>query len=210
MKTDRHCRWTRPRLPLLAGGELGPDERRKVERHLIACPDCRGHRDASVDALGALRLLAEEPFATVDAAPLWPALALQIRQSRHAAPRPSWWDSAFARPWGLVGLAAGLGALMVASVPSPWADRELALPSSSVAVPPAWPEDEDKATPPPLVVAAPSRPGALPSGPSSRVGLLSQGPLKPVEPPSASLQFDYDLDHGTPMTPGNHDPQRTF
>ena len=206
MKTDRHCRWARPRLPLLAGGELGPDERRKVERHLIACPDCRGHRDASVDALGALRLLAEAPPATVDAASLWPALALQIRQSRHAAPRPSWWDAAFARPWGLAGLAAGLGALLVASVPSPWADRDGALPSSSVAVPSSWPEAEAEATPPPLVVSAPSRSGALPS---ARPG-SSSGPPKPVEPPSSSFQFDYDLDHGTPMTPGNHDPQRTF
>ena len=89
MLNDRHCRWARPRLPLLAGGDLGPEERRKVERHLIVCPGCRERREASADALGALHLLAEESPAPVAAGSLWPALAVQIRQSRHAAPPPA-------------------------------------------------------------------------------------------------------------------------
>jgi hypothetical protein len=54
---------------------------------------------------------------------------------------------------------------------------------------------------------APRPKGALPE---TRPGDLAQGSLKPIEPPSSILRFDYDLDHGTPMTPGNHDPQRTF
>jgi hypothetical protein len=59
----------------------------------------------------------------------------------------------------------------------------------------------------PEIIATSRRPrSALP--PDSPKGALTQ--IKPVEPPSSILRFDYDLDHGTPSTPGNHDPQRTF
>jgi hypothetical protein len=51
-----------------------------------------------------------------------------------------------------------------------------------------------------------SRRKPLPDGP----GDLTRSGIKPIEPPSSSLRFDYDLDHGTPMTPGSNDPQRTF
>jgi hypothetical protein len=214
MKTDHRCRWVCPRLPLLAGGELGVEERRKVERHLIGCPDCRARRDASTGALDALRLLGEESPSTVDAPSLWPSLARQIRQSRHAAPRPSWWEVPMPRSWAAATLATGLGAVLAASIARPIADRDEVAPApiSATQVPPVelGPEPEAPAPPTATLVSRP-RPGALPEAPPPRPGGgLSQAPIKPIEPPSASLRFDYDLDHGTPMTPGNHDPQRTF
>jgi hypothetical protein len=57
---------------------------------------------------------------------------------------------------------------------------------------------------------APLHSGALPEGPPRQAASLSLNPIKPIEPPSSILRFDYDLDHGTPMGPGNRDPQRTF
>src|SRR6478736_4011665 len=79
------CRWVRDRLPLLAGGELMGADRRKVERHLIACAGCRQHERSLVGALGVLQAVAaQSPAAGADEAPsLWPALARQIRESRH-------------------------------------------------------------------------------------------------------------------------------
>jgi len=38
----------------MAGGELAGHDRRKTERHLIGCPDCRKHLDSLHAALGAL------------------------------------------------------------------------------------------------------------------------------------------------------------
>jgi len=89
MRVDHRCRWVRHRLPLLAGGELAVEERRKVERHLIGCPGCRDRCDASTGALAALRSFAEESPADAGAPSLWPALALQIR-NREALRRLAW------------------------------------------------------------------------------------------------------------------------
>jgi anti-sigma factor RsiW len=215
MKLDHQCRWVKRRLPLLAGGELGVEERRKVERHLIGCPGCRVRRAASADALAALRGLGEESPSTVDVPSLWPALARQIRQSRHASPAVlPWWERPMPRPWGFAGLATALGAVLVASSVPRVSDLEDAsapipvvgigeAPAPVVALPAPMAEPEVPAP----TRRAPSR-GALPDGP--RPGELTQAPIKPIEPPSSILRFDYDLDHGTPMTPGNHDPQRTF
>ena len=64
MGVDRpgyRCRWVRDRLPLLAGGELTGADRRKVERHLIACPDCRRHERSLAGALGVLQAAAARP-----------------------------------------------------------------------------------------------------------------------------------------------------
>jgi hypothetical protein len=68
------------------------------------------------------------------------------------------------------------------------------------------------ATPTPMVGEPEARMPAPSSSPRKALpdGELTQGPIKPIEPPSSVLRFDYDLDHGTPMTPGNQDPQRTF
>jgi anti-sigma factor RsiW len=205
MRVDHRCRWVRHRLPLLAGGELGVEERRKVERHLIGCPGCRDRRDASTGALAALRSFAEESPSDAEAPSLWPALDLQIRQSRHIPPRPPWWDLPVPRSWGVFSLATGLGAVLAASLvpPSPPPpDREsyeVVAPVVAVETPMIEPE-----------APAPLHSGALPEAPPRQAASLSQNPIKPIEPPSSILRFDYDLDHGTPMGPGNRDPQRTF
>ena len=220
MKVDHRCRWVRHRLPLLAGGELGVEERRKVERHLIGCPDCRRRRDASTGALAALRSFAGEAPSGVkaDAPSLWPALALQIRQSRHASPRPSWWEQLLPRPRAVFTLATGLGAVLAAAIVQPSGQGE-----APAIVQPSDPW-EDVMFPPPVVASnvptvevepeppTPLRPhqGALPDSPPRQGTGLSQNSIKPIEPPSSSLRFDYDLDHGTPSGPGNRDPQRTF
>ena len=99
------CKWVRDRLPLLAGGELAGVERRRTERHLIGCSQCRSHRLALGAALDALHAAAAGPPPTAAASPsLWPALARQIRESRRPA-------AASGFPWAFFAfvLASGLG-----------------------------------------------------------------------------------------------------
>jgi hypothetical protein len=108
------CRWAERRLPLLAGGELLGLDRRRVERHVLACAGCRARLDALRRATAALRDAGRvEPAAAgigagagvgPDAPSLWPALARQIRESRHA--RRPWSRRSLAR--FAAGLAAGL------------------------------------------------------------------------------------------------------
>jgi hypothetical protein len=200
MKADYRCRWVRPRLPLLAGGELGVQERRRVERHLIGCPDCRDRRDASGEALTVLRAFAERPPARVDSPSLWPALASQIRQSRHVAPSPSWWELSLLRPWGAFSLAMGLGAVLAAAFVQP-SRREAIGPPAVADVP-----SDVAVEPEPIMIT--SR-GALPDGPARPPGALPRDIGNPAGPVSAS-EFNYDLDHMTPMGPGNRDPQRSY
>jgi Putative zinc-finger len=210
MKTNHQCRWVCRRLPLLAGGELAVEERRKVERHLIGCPDCQGRRDASAAALAALRRLGEELPSKADVPSLWPSLSRQIRQSRHASPVLAWWEKPLPRPWGFASLTAALGVVLVASIAPPTADVEQGLTTSPIVLVNEDPDldlvDWTSMDAQPEASESPRR-SALPSDP--KPGELAQGPLKPIEPPS-SIRFDYDLDHGTPMTPGSQDPQRTF
>jgi hypothetical protein len=79
------CARVRPRLPLLAGGELiGPD-RRLAERHLIGCASCRRRLAELQGALGALHAAADHDPVGPASASLWPALARQIRESRRPA-----------------------------------------------------------------------------------------------------------------------------
>lgn len=100
------CRWARPRLALLAGGELTGNDRRKVERHLIVCGDCRGRLESLQGALGALRGLASAETASSSPS-LWPALARQIRESKHEEPK------IFAFRPMTIGLAMAASALIV-------------------------------------------------------------------------------------------------
>ncbi len=111
------------------------------------------------------------------------------------------------RPWGLAGVAAALGAVLVASTAPPSRDADES-PAPSLAI---------EESPSPAAVVPPRVTMAEVEAPASSLrsalpgpGDLTQAPVKPIEPPSSILRFDYDLDHGTPMTPGNHDPQRTF
>ncbi|MDB5352524.1 MAG: hypothetical protein JWN86_3771 [Planctomycetota bacterium] len=101
---DDTCRWARPRLPLLAGGELTGSDRRKAERHLIGCPECRDRLASFHVSLAAMQGLSEEPLALVNTASLWPALARQIREQRRSAPA-SWSRPGF---WVAVSLAASV------------------------------------------------------------------------------------------------------
>lgn len=214
MNFDHSCRWIRFRLPLLAGGELAMRDRREVERHLIGCQGCRARRDASAGAVATLRLAGSEFVSAPDAPSLWPSLARQIRESKHASSRAAWWDLPSPRVWGLAGLASAIGVLLVASAaPTPIGlEGPPSLPATTaLADPSPIPE-----IPRPDALAADAGPaesprrGALPEIPASRSGELAQAPWKPIEPPSSILSFDYDLDHGIPMGPGSHDPQRTY
>src|SRR5258707_7287888 len=83
------CKWVRDRLPLLVGEELRGLDRRRVERHLIGCPQCRQHQASLGEVLGVLRTVAATAVAPVDAPSLWPALARQIRESRRPVPSPT-------------------------------------------------------------------------------------------------------------------------
>jgi anti-sigma factor RsiW len=204
MGIDRHCRWVRHRLPLLVGGELRIDERRKVERHLIGCLDCRGHRASSTDAFSALRAFAEVSSpARSDAPSLWPALSDQIRQSKHV-PRPlSWWETPLPRAWSALSLAMGLIGMVIAPL-ALLSGREPERPS-----PPISAQRETSPVASPKLVVTP--PTALPSGGSILVGDASKNFAGSGSASTASApSFNYDLDHGTPMGPGNRDPQRSY
>ena len=89
------CRWASPRLALLAGGELTGEDRRRAERHLIVCGDCRTRLGSLRESLGALQIAATSTVPAPDAPSLWPALARQMREARHPEPvsfafRPMW------------------------------------------------------------------------------------------------------------------------
>jgi anti-sigma factor RsiW len=101
------CRWARPRLALLVGDELRGTERRKVERHLIGCDDCQVRLHSLRVAIESLRNVAaysHEPATSSKPASLWPALARQIRESKHHEPA----TFAFRPIWMGLGLAASL------------------------------------------------------------------------------------------------------
>ena len=171
---DSTCRWARPRLALLAGGELTGGDRRKAERHLITCGDCRSRLEALRESLGALRLVATGSAPSPDSPSLWPALARQMREARHPEPtvfafRPMWMGLGVAASalmvalttWSLVKARDGSGARLAAStsarpappivkLPLPVAE---ASPSATVArrrpEPPPRGGRSHRATPPP-------------------------------------------------------------
>lgn len=207
MGIEHHCRWVRHRLPLLIGGELKVDDKRRVERHLIGCVTCRGHRDRSNHAFSVLRTFAEDssPVAA-DSPSLWPALADQIRRSRHASPGLSWWETPLPRAWAALGLAMGLIAL-VASPLALLAGRE-----SARSMP--RPVDSSAQLPPvvelPKLVSTPTT-SALPSGRPASPDVVPK-PSSAFDPtaPNANIQFSYDLDRGTLTGPANRDPQHSY
>ncbi len=239
---SRTCRWVRPRLPLLVGGELAGAERRKVERHLIGCSVCRGRRAASERTLSVLRGVAA--LGQVSVGPkvgggspsVWPALARQIRESRHRPERFSAWD--WVRSFGLwnaqpiigfglvvAGLVLGLGWVSWFDRSSPIKSaRPGALLSSNGKLGPVpSPRDAD-----PSVASAGAnevfavlddlevpvarldrRPSALPEGDGSRNLAVSKPGSNPFQPP-LSLRLDYDLDWGTLSAPVSSDTQRSY
>ena len=76
------CRWVRDRLPLLAGDDLVGPDRRRVESHVVGCPECRRRRETLGQALLVLEDASASSPARPDAPSLWPDLARQIRESR--------------------------------------------------------------------------------------------------------------------------------
>lgn len=218
MSTDcprPRCRWFVRRLPLLSDGELIGTERCKIERHLIACPDCRRRHAALAGVLDVLHAAAAEAPTTASAAlvtspspSLWPALQRQIREERHASRAVVWglgsWADALAgwfrsevvrpsrRRWRTLSLLATSLVLMALAAESVelWAQWRVAtlLEAARQPVVPSleW-------------VLAPE-PSAIDPAPGSV--LVSESSLTP--PAVASTrpsQVDYDLDTGTPMGP---------
>lgn len=113
---DGACRWTRARLPLLAGGDLlGPD-RRRAERHLIGCRGCRERLDAHQRSLELLHQAAAVSPSTADAPGLWPALARQIREERHPAHRTFSWGRGHGWTWSLPVSGLALAASMLVCI----------------------------------------------------------------------------------------------
>ncbi len=122
------CGWARQRLALLAGGELTGNDRRKTERHLIVCGDCRTRLESFSAALGALRGLALADNTASASPSLWPALARQIRESKHVEPkvfafRPMWMGLAMAAgvlivgttTWSIVNVRDSSGSKLIAA-----------------------------------------------------------------------------------------------
>src|SRR3954471_14000913 len=119
------CKWVRDRLPLLVGDELRGLDRRRVERHLIGCPQCRLHQASLGEAVGVLRAVAvTAATGSPSGAPsLWPALARQIRESRRPVPPPTFagplawllgWPRAI--PWPAFVLGLGLALVVTIGV----------------------------------------------------------------------------------------------
>ncbi|MDX2035208.1 MAG: zf-HC2 domain-containing protein [Isosphaeraceae bacterium] len=94
------CRWIQSRLPLLVGDDLLSADRRRVERHLIHCVDCRARGQALDHAISRLRESSLVP-AISNSSSIWPGLERQIQASRHEPSRSVWGIA-------IVGLAASL------------------------------------------------------------------------------------------------------
>ena len=99
------CRWARSRLALMAGDDAGRDlgweDRRLVERHLIGCSNCRRERASLAEVTAVLRQAASVAPASPAAPSIWPALSRQIRGTRHPRARSA--------PWFGIGFGSALG-----------------------------------------------------------------------------------------------------
>ena len=197
MKSSFLCRWVRDRLPLVAGDELPGLERRRVERHLIGCPNCRRRRTALTGVLNVLHAAAAPAAigAGPDAPSLWPALARQIRESRRPVPAAGLASFPFSFSFSLArfrfGLAPALGlglGAMIATVLSMNAHRGQADSEARIRA---------SARPIAAMVSAPAPSAAAPAP-------VRDLPVKPGETPvvdNTPPKIDYDLEHGTPMPP---------
>ncbi len=237
---SRTCRWVCRRLPLLVGGELAGAERRRVERHLIGCASCRERRAASTRSLAVLQEIAVQGSvgaglrSSNGSSSVWPALARQIRESRHEAGRVRSWKDQITWSAARYGLAASLilGLTWFWSAqpvgPDPVGGAGLVAPNTSlVRVPPAS-VATPSVEPPPIgtdqgltptmalldkleVPAASSelRGLALPTGEESRTVVPPRPGSDPFQPP-LTLRLDYDLDRGTLAGPIVRDTQRAY
>jgi anti-sigma factor RsiW len=190
------CNWVRDRLPLLVGDDLQGPDRRRVERHLIGCPQCRQHHVTLGQTLGILRTAATIPPVPTDVSSLWPALARQIRESRRpvqitpfALPSPfvlalSWFRI---HPWPVLGL--GLGLLATIGVGLGVRQQHTAAQTQLVA--------NEQPIAPSLTLSRPqlTQTPVLNPMPGREAPVAVESPTVENTPP----RRDYDLDHGRPM-----------
>ena len=213
----QRCRWVRDRLPLLVGGELVGLDRRDVERHLIACRECRREHASLTSAIEALRAADLPATADVPAISLWPALERQIREARHAprASAPFAWLSeigagleGFASPARVAALVLAVG--IASAGVDIWARWRIAESHSRIAAadnPINFGYDDD-----PFWDLAPPTPFDLASGAGTLVQVepSSGGTLVSAADRPAPAPVDYDLDHGTPMEPDAVDAKASY
>jgi anti-sigma factor RsiW len=195
------CHWVRDRLPLLVGDDLRGLDRRRVERHLIGCPQCRQQHASFDQALETLRRVAATPPAPRSDAPsLWPALARQIRESRRPSPSPGFtfsFPSALILPWLRVNLAPAVGLCLTLIVVT---GVSLAVRQRNTVA-----QSQILANRHPIARAfAPPR--SIPPAPAPAPRPRRELP-DPVEAPvvessgagSPAPRLDYDLENGRPM-----------
>lgn len=110
------CAGFEPLLALYVGGDLPPDEARRVEAHLAECADCRAARGVLESTQAGLRSLAEETLDGVVYARIRAAVLGELRREQ----RPAWrvWMLAVAAAV-LVGLATLTLWRRVTPVPAP-------------------------------------------------------------------------------------------
>jgi anti-sigma factor RsiW len=194
MMGEIRCRWVRARLPLLASLELVGFERRQVERHLIGCPECRQRRAMLSETLEVLHTAGALSPTKPDAPSLWPALALQIRESRRPVSAPdlgliSFTFGGFRLGLGpaLLGLSLVLGSLVVLGVTVRGRPPQTHSRPSQVAnvVPPTAPKRR-------APVSSPKLPAPKREVPARIIEV-------PVVESSPTRSVDYDLEHGRPM-----------
>lgn len=205
------CEWSLKRLPLLADDELIGADRRRVERHLIGCANCRERLRSDRAALALLQIAAQEDPDTCSLvgdrsdSVLWPAIARQIRESRREPARTSW--GGWGTP-GFIGVAAGLTIAIAATlVPRTAAPRRVEPAVARVAAPVVAPP---QALEPPVETSHDEMITQNRTAESKRV--VKESAAKPrsttLIEPSTTVRFD--LDSGAPMIPGAADTQRAY
>src|SRR4051812_33308011 len=207
MMGNLRCKWVRDRLPLLVGDELRGLDRRRVERHLIGCPQCRLHQASLGEAVGVLRAVAATAAtgSSSDAPSLWPALARQIRESRRPVPTPTFagplaWLLGWPRanPWPVF----GLGLALVATIGVGFEVLQESTAAQERLVANARPIPPALAPPRPQIVAVPSpRPAPGPE--------VTAPAETPVVEGTSPTHLDYDLEHGLPMPTDTREPRDT-
>jgi anti-sigma factor RsiW len=179
-------------------------DRRRVERHLIGCPQCRQELAALERALGVLHRVSAEPAAKPDASSLWPELARQIRESRRPARSPL---GSFLAAWPRrfeLGPVLGLGVgLLVTIVVAVGAHRQINDAQSSIL------RNARPIAPSVPIAALPAPAETTASGPeASRPQAEAPGIAETVPAP----RVGYDLDHTMPTAIETREgkPQPTY
>jgi anti-sigma factor RsiW len=179
-------------------------DRRRVERHLIGCPQCRQRQVALGQSLETLRSVAATTPAHYDTPSLWPALARQIRESHRLSPTPvlafpsplplvlSWFRL---NPWPAVGFGLALLVAVTAAIQFGARQRNDAVKDQVVAI------------------TRPIAPVPMPPRTMQTTTPVSdpRRELSPTsEPAPAETRHDYYLERGRPMPPDRGDPRLTY